>query len=52
MNQSEAVSDGLALVTGGGGHLGANLVRQLIDSGQPVRALLHSDSERDRKSVV
>ena len=46
MKQSEAVSDDLALVTGGGGHLGANLVRQLIDSGQPVRALLHSDSER------
>jgi len=29
-----------ALVTGGGGHLGANLVRRLLDEGQAVRVLV------------
>jgi nucleoside-diphosphate-sugar epimerase len=38
--------DGTVLVTGAGGHLGANLVRQLLGVGQSVRALLHSESER------
>jgi len=37
---------GTVLVTGAGGHLGANLVRQLLAVGQSVRALLHSESER------
>lgn len=39
----------LALVTGAGGHLGANLLRRLLSDVQPVRALLHS--ERDRRAV-
>ena len=38
--------DGTVLVTGAGGHLGANLVRQLLGAGQSVRALLHSETER------
>jgi nucleoside-diphosphate-sugar epimerase len=38
--------DGPVLVTGAGGHLGANLVRQLLGAGQSVRALLHSEGER------
>jgi nucleoside-diphosphate-sugar epimerase len=40
----------MALVTGAGGHLGANLVRLLRATGQPVRALLHT--ERERPSVA
>ncbi len=39
-------AEGTVLVTGAGGHLGANLVRQLVGAGQSVRALLHSESER------
>ncbi|MBS0642662.1 MAG: NAD-dependent epimerase/dehydratase family protein [Proteobacteria bacterium] len=46
MNQPEGPAAGLALVTGAGGHLGANLVRQLVATGQPVRAMLHADAER------
>jgi nucleoside-diphosphate-sugar epimerase len=46
MNPSDAPVDGTILVTGAGGHLGANLVRQLVAIGQTVRVLLHSDSER------
>ena len=46
MNQPEALPEGRVLVTGAGGHLGANLVRQLLDDGQTVRAMLHSESER------
>lgn len=46
MNLLEAEADGIALVTGAGGHLGANLVRQLLAAGQSVRALLHTESER------
>ena len=46
----ETVADeavhGTVLVTGAGGHLGANLVRQLLAVGQSVRVLLHSESER------
>ena len=38
--------DGPVLVTGAGGHLGANLVRQLLGAGQSVRTLLHSEGER------
>ena len=34
-----------AFVTGGSGHLGANLVRNLIDSGWNVRCLIHKDEE-------
>ena len=33
------------LVTGGSGHLGANLVRRLLDEGQAVRALVRHDSD-------
>jgi nucleoside-diphosphate-sugar epimerase len=40
----------LILVTGAGGHLGANLVRRLIADGQQVRALLHTT--RDEASVA
>ncbi|MEA2731365.1 MAG: hypothetical protein QOF70_5840 [Acetobacteraceae bacterium] len=46
MNLSETPLDGTVLVTGAGGHLGANLVRQLVGAGQSVRVLLHSESER------
>ncbi len=46
MKPSEAAAGGPVLVTGAGGHLGANLVRQLVSSGLAVRALLHSESER------
>ncbi len=35
---------GTAVVTGAAGHLGANLVRELLARGMRVRALLHSDS--------
>ena len=38
------------LVTGAGGHLGANLVRRLLQVGASVRALLYSD--RERRSVA
>lgn len=34
------------LVTGAGGHLGANLLRHLVANGQPVRAVLHTEGER------
>ena len=33
-----------AFVTGGSGHIGANLVRQLLESGWGVRCLIHKDS--------
>jgi nucleoside-diphosphate-sugar epimerase len=35
------------LVTGGSGHLGANLVRRLLDEGQAVRALERRESGRE-----
>ena len=34
-----------AFVTGGSGHLGANLVRNLIKSEWNVRCLIHKDEE-------
>ena len=34
-----------AFVTGGSGHLGANLVRLLLESGWRVRCLIHKDSK-------
>ena len=40
----------MILVTGAGGHLGANLVRRLLSDGQKVRALLHTP--RDENSVA
>jgi nucleoside-diphosphate-sugar epimerase len=46
MNPSETPVDGTVLVTGAGGHLGANLVRQLVGAEQSVRVLLHAESER------
>jgi nucleoside-diphosphate-sugar epimerase len=39
----------MILVTGAGGHLGANLVRRLLADGRPVRVTLHT--ERDRPSI-
>jgi nucleoside-diphosphate-sugar epimerase len=33
------------LVTGGSGHLGANLVRRLLDDGQSVRVLVRAESD-------
>jgi 3beta-hydroxysteroid-4beta-carboxylate 3-dehydrogenase (decarboxylating) len=35
------------LVTGGSGHLGANLVRRLLAEGQAVRVLAHRDSNNE-----
>lgn len=35
------------LVTGGSGHLGANLVRRLLDEGQAVRVLAHRDTNNE-----
>jgi dihydroflavonol-4-reductase len=32
------------LITGANGHIGANLVRALIDKGQPTRCLVHTNS--------
>jgi nucleoside-diphosphate-sugar epimerase len=40
----------MILVTGAGGHLGANLVRRLVADGQQVRALLHT--ARDDASLA
>jgi nucleoside-diphosphate-sugar epimerase len=37
-----------ALVTGAAGHLGANIVRALLDAGHKVRALVH----RDRRALA
>ena len=34
-----------AFVTGGSGHLGANLVRLLLESGWKVNCLIHKDSK-------
>ncbi|MCH2445719.1 MAG: NAD-dependent epimerase/dehydratase family protein, partial [Candidatus Marinimicrobia bacterium] len=33
-----------AFVTGGSGHVGANLVRQLLEKGWTVRCLVHKDT--------
>lgn len=40
---------GITLVTGGTGHLGANLVRRLLADGEQVRVMLHS--ERDNGAL-
>lgn len=40
----------MILVTGAGGHLGANLLRRLMADGEPVRALLHT--ARDETAVA
>ncbi len=44
--------DGVALVTGGAGFVGANLVRRLIRDGLDVHVVLHSDVEPWRLSGV
>ena len=41
----ERTITGTYLVTGGSGHLGANLVRKLLDEGGKVRVLLRSESD-------
>ena len=40
----------MILVTGAGGHLGANLVRRLLAEAEPVRVLLHT--VRDEPAVA
>ena len=40
----------MILVTGAGGHLGANLVRRLVADGEQVRALLHT--ARDEATIA
>src|SRR5262245_48724009 len=39
------VRDMLVLVTGAAGHLGANLVRRLLETGEAVRVLLRPSTE-------
>ena len=43
------MSAGITLVTGATGHLGANLVRRLLDQGEQVRVMMHS--ERDNGAL-
>ncbi len=46
MKENERMTtSGKVLVTGASGHLGANLVRQLLDNGNDVRVLLRAGSE-------
>jgi len=40
----------MILVTGAGGHLGANLLRRLVAEGEPTRALLHTG--RDEPAIA
>ena len=40
----------MILVTGAGGHLGANLLRRLVANGEQVRALLHTP--RDQATIA
>ena len=39
------IPQGRVLVTGGSGHLGANLVRRLLDEGQEVRCLVQAGAD-------
>ena len=45
MNTGLKSSDAPVLVTGSTGHVGANLVRRLLDGGVPVRALLRRNDD-------
>lgn len=40
-----AASSGKILITGGSGHLGANLTRALLEQGEAVRCLVHPDHD-------
>ena len=42
VNPSAGIAKGKVLVTGGSGHLGANIVHALLDDGQEVRVLVQS----------
>jgi len=49
MNEPSKIPDGKTLVTGAGGHVGANLVRHLLAKGVDVRVLVHP--QHDNRGV-
>jgi nucleoside-diphosphate-sugar epimerase len=50
MNEPSKIPDGKTLVTGAGGHVGANLVRHLLAKGVDVRVLVHP--QHDNRGVA